>query len=108
MCLHFQDKKQRTGAQQDHCCAAGIEVKAVPLKRKPSTVTLPLLTVNCADPRLPTTPDNPGRLRNSDSIFAPAPRGIEDVPITAPKLFQTIVETVTGTVLGFAMATAVV
>ena len=35
----------------DHSCAVGIEVKAAPLKRRPRTATLPVLTVNWADPR---------------------------------------------------------
>jgi hypothetical protein len=34
----------------DYCCAVGIEVKAVPLKRSPRTATLPEVTVNWADP----------------------------------------------------------
>lgn len=64
--------------------------------------------MNWADPRLPATPDKPGMLRNAASVLAPAAKGIEDVPITAPELFQTVMETVTGATLGFAMATAVV
>lgn len=91
-----------------YCCGAGIEVKAVPLKRRPRTTTLPELTVNSADPRLPTTPDKPGMLRNVASVLTPAAKGIEAVPITAPELLQTVMETVTGVTLGFAMATAVV
>ena len=47
-------------------------------------------------------------LCNAASVLAPAAKGIEDVLITAPELFQTVIETVTGTTLGFAMATAVV
>lgn len=92
----------------DHSCAVGIEVKAAPLKRRPRTATLPELTVNWADPRLPTTPDKPGMLRNVASVLAPAAKGKEDVPITTPVPFQTVMETVTGTTLGLAMATAVV
>jgi hypothetical protein len=42
------------------------------------------------------------------SILAPVAKEIDDVPITTPELFQTIIETVTGTVLGFTVATAVV
>ena len=91
-----------------YCCAVGIDVKAVPLKRRPRTATLPELTVNWADPRLPTTADNPEMLRNAISILLPAAKGTEAVPITTPELFQTVIETVTGTVLGFAMATPVV
>jgi len=61
----------------DHCCEAGIEVKAVVLNRRPSIATFPVVT------------ENPG-------------------PITLPELSQTVIETVTVRVLGFAMATAVV
>ena len=87
-----------------HCCAVGIEVKAVPLKRRPRTATLPELTVNWADPRLPATPDNPEMLRKNASVLPPGGRGIEDVPMVAPEPFQTVMETVTGTELGFAIA----
>lgn len=73
----------------DHCCAAGIEVNVKPLKRRPRTATLPELTVNWADPRLPTTADNPGMLRKKAAILAPAAKGTDDVPITPPELFQT-------------------
>jgi hypothetical protein len=69
--------------------------------------TLPELTVNWADPRLPNTADNPEMLRKAASKLLPAPKGTEAVPITTPELFQTVIETVTGTVLGFAMATPV-
>lgn len=96
------------GQWRDHSCAVGIDVKAVLLKRRPRTATLPELTVNWADPRLPTTADNPEMPRKADSILLPAVKGTEAVPITTPELFQTVIETVTGTVLGFAMATPVV
>ena len=91
-----------------YCCDVGIEVKAVPLKRSPRTATLPELTVNRAAPRLPATLDNPEMLRKAASVLVPAAKEIVDVPITTPELFQVVIETVTGAVLGFAMATAVV
>jgi hypothetical protein len=91
-----------------HCCAVGIEVKAVPMKRRPRTATLPEVTVTWADPRLPATPDSPEILRKNASVLEPAAKATEDVPITAPELFHTVRETVTGNGLGFAMATAVI
>ena len=69
--------------------------------------TLPELTVNWADPRLPTTADNPGMLRKNAAILVPAAKGTEDVPIIPPELFQTVIETVTGEILGFAIETPV-
>ena len=90
-----------------HCCAVGIEVKALPLKRKPRTATLPELTANWADPRLPVIPDNPDRFHKNASTLAPGARGREDVPMMPPDPLQTVMATVTATVLGFAMATPV-
>ena len=70
-------------------------------------MTLPELTVNWADPRLPATPDSPEMLRKNAAILVPAGKGIEDVPITAPELFHTVMETFADVGLGFAMATPV-
>jgi hypothetical protein len=47
-------------------------------------------------------------LRKNAAILAPAPKAIEDVPTRAPEVFHTVMETVTGMGLGFAMATPVV
>ena len=82
-------------------------MKAVPSKRRPRTATLPEVTVNWADPRLPATPDNPDIFRKNVSVLEPAAKAIEDVPITPPELFHAVRETVTGKGFGFAMATAV-
>ena len=51
---------------------------------------------------------NPARFRNSASVLAPGPNGTDEVPRTLPELSQSVMETVTGTTLGFAMATEVV
>ena len=63
--------------------------------------------MNWADPRLPATPDSPEILRKNASVLEPAAKAMEDAPITAPELFHTVRETVTGNGLGFAMATPV-
>ena len=83
-------------------------MKAVPLKRRPRTATLPEVTANWADPRFPITPDSPEMLRKNAAILAPAAKAIEDVPTTAPELFYAVMETVTGTGLRFDTATPVV
>jgi hypothetical protein len=59
-------------------------------------------------PAITCTPDSPEMRRKNAAILTPAAKGIEDVPITAPELFHTVMETVTGMGLGFAMATPVV
>src|SRR2546427_12781809 len=43
----------------------GIEVKAAPPNRSPSTATFPKFTVKSADPRLPAIAPNPGRSLNA-------------------------------------------
>src|SRR5665213_2462761 len=84
-----------------------MEVKAWLLKRRPSTATLPVVTLKTAEPRRPAMPAKPGKSRNTNSVLALGPRATLDVPTTLPAVSRAVIVTVVATELGFTIATAV-
>lgn len=91
-----------------HFCVAGIDVNAAPLKRSPSTATVPVVTVKSADPRFPAIPARPGRLLSTTAILLFAGSGTFDVPSIDPLASFTVIATVVAAALGFTIATDVV
>ena|ERR1035437_859737 len=87
---------------------AGIDVKADPSKRKPSTATFPDDTENCAKPRFPTIPLSPGRFRSAASVLLPGGSVIELVPMAFPLLSITVITTVAAVEPELTIAAAVV
>ena len=85
----------------------GMEVKASPSKRSPSTATLPDETENCAEPRCPTMPLSPGRLRRVAAVLLLGGRAIEEVPMVLPFSSHSVTFTVLAVELGFTTDTAV-
>jgi hypothetical protein len=74
-------------------------VNAGPLNRSPRTATdcdVPGGTVNVAEPRLPATPANPGRLRSAAAVLPYGGSVTDEDPMSVPELSQAVIVELAG------------
>src|ERR1017187_8073901 len=87
----------RSATTSPNAPVVGMEVKANRSKRSPSTATFPADAVNCPEPKFPTIPLSPGKVRNVLSVLLLGGRATDEVPMMFPFWSQSVTATVAVT-----------